>query len=183
MRDRKTRLIARFKDRQYRHAYTKALLNTRVAAQLKALREDRSLSQADLAKKLRTTQSAISRMENVNYSAWSLKTLRKLARVFDVGLQVQFVPFSAVVAQAERLDAATLAPPAFKDDKALLETRVFTSYTATIESHIALPYSMEAMDKLLHSVRPIQMGYVTATSPVANSNVPAAAFSRVAAGR
>lgn len=51
-------------------------------------------SQPELAKKLGTSQNAISRLEKPDYGKASLTTLKKLAAIYDVGLIVRFAPFS-----------------------------------------------------------------------------------------
>lgn len=57
-------------------------------------------------------QERISTLENVEYDAWTIKTLRKLAEAFDVHLKVAFVPFSegimdAVNLRRERLEVVS----------------------------------------------------------------------------
>src|SRR6266480_2818428 len=52
-----------------------------VALQLATLREQAGLSQLELARKLRTTQQQISRLESPSYEGHSLSMLRRVARV------------------------------------------------------------------------------------------------------
>jgi len=52
-----------------------------VALQLAALREEAGLSQKELARKIRTTQQQISRLESPGYEGHSLSMLRRVARV------------------------------------------------------------------------------------------------------
>ena len=68
-----------FADAEYRHSYAEDHLNTSIATQIRVLREDRSMKQSELAEKSNTQQSVISRVENVNYESWSIKTLKRLA--------------------------------------------------------------------------------------------------------
>ena len=42
-------------------------------------------------------QETISRLEDPNYGKLTLKTLKRLASAFEVGLMVRFVPFSELV--------------------------------------------------------------------------------------
>jgi transcriptional regulator with XRE-family HTH domain len=69
-------------------------LNRELAYQLRRLRDKKGWSQPELAKRMRTSQNAISRLENPAYGKASLSTLKKLAAIFDVALEVRFVPFS-----------------------------------------------------------------------------------------
>lgn len=59
---------------------------------IRALRESRDLSQAQLAKALRTQAPAISRIEDADYDGHSLRILRKIADYFDQHLVVSFEP-------------------------------------------------------------------------------------------
>jgi ribosome-binding protein aMBF1 (putative translation factor) len=59
---------------------------------IRALREDRGLSQAQLAKALRTHAPAISRIEDADYDGHSLRILRRIADFFDQDLVVSFRP-------------------------------------------------------------------------------------------
>lgn len=64
------------------------------------MRQDRGWSQKELAERAGTTQEGVSRLENPNYGKFTLTTLIRLASVFDVGLDVDFVPFSRLVDKA-----------------------------------------------------------------------------------
>ena len=61
-----------------------------VALQLAALREQAGLSQTELARKLRTTQQQISRLESPGYEGHSLSMLRRVARVLNARVRVIF---------------------------------------------------------------------------------------------
>jgi transcriptional regulator with XRE-family HTH domain len=63
-----------------------------VALQLAALREEAGLSQLELARKLRTTQQQISRLESPGYEGHSLSMLRRVARVLNAHVRVVFEP-------------------------------------------------------------------------------------------
>ena len=52
-----------------------------VALQIVALREKAGLSQKDLARKLKTSQQQISRLESPSYEGHSLSMLRRVANV------------------------------------------------------------------------------------------------------
>ncbi|MBN2338810.1 MAG: hypothetical protein JXP48_09745 [Acidobacteria bacterium] len=42
------------------------------------------------------TRTAISRLENVHYSAWNIRTLKKIADAFDLRLHVSFETFDSL---------------------------------------------------------------------------------------
>ncbi|MFZ0929249.1 MAG: XRE family transcriptional regulator, partial [Syntrophobacteraceae bacterium] len=82
-----------FHDKDYRHGYVDEFLNASIASQIKVLREQRGWSQKELAEQTGMAQPRISTLENVNYSRWSIETLRRLAEAFDLALSVSFVSF------------------------------------------------------------------------------------------
>ena len=69
-----------------------ARLNARVAQQLYALRTEAGLSQRELARKVGTTQSVISRLEDADYEKHSLTMLQRIAAALDQQLDIRFVP-------------------------------------------------------------------------------------------
>lgn len=88
------RLIYEFMDKDYAHAYMDSHQSSRIATQIKVLREQRGLTQKQLAELSKMKQERISALEDVDYDAWTISTLRKLARAFDTTLQISFIPFS-----------------------------------------------------------------------------------------
>jgi transcriptional regulator with XRE-family HTH domain len=82
--------------REYAEEYAASFLNVHIATQIKVIREQRGMTQAGLGSRIGTTQAGISRYEDVNYSSWSLRTLMKLARAFDVRLRVSFEPYGTL---------------------------------------------------------------------------------------
>jgi transcriptional regulator with XRE-family HTH domain len=61
-----------------------------VALQLAALREQAGLSQLELARKLKTTQQQISRLESPGYEGHSLSMLRRVARALNAHMRIIF---------------------------------------------------------------------------------------------
>lgn len=86
---------------EFSEGYAESFQDAYVATQIKVLREQNKWTQADLAKELGTTQTVISRIENVNYSAWNISTLKKLARAFRVRLKVSFETYGSLVHDVE----------------------------------------------------------------------------------
>lgn len=71
---------------RYRRAYAKHERRLDLALLVLRMRETAGLTQAELAKRLRTTQSAIARIEQAEYTAHSLQTIEKIAEVCGVTL-------------------------------------------------------------------------------------------------
>ena len=63
-----------------------------VALQISALREKAGLSQKDLARKLKTSQQQISRLESPSYEGHSLSTLRRVADALHARVRIVFEP-------------------------------------------------------------------------------------------
>src|SRR5438552_6936501 len=63
-----------------------------VALQVAALREKAGLSQKDLARKLKTTQQQISRLESPSYEGHSLSMLRRVAKALRARVRVVLEP-------------------------------------------------------------------------------------------
>ena len=59
-----------------------------VALQIAALREQAGLSQKQLARKLKTSQQQISRLESPDYEGHSLSMLRRVAKVLHARVRV-----------------------------------------------------------------------------------------------
>jgi DNA-binding XRE family transcriptional regulator len=62
-----------------------------LAAYIREMRESDGMTQAELAKKIGTTSSAISRLEDPDYDGHSLKTIRRIARALGLGVELTLV--------------------------------------------------------------------------------------------
>jgi transcriptional regulator with XRE-family HTH domain len=76
-----------------------------VAMQLAALRQQAGLSQKELARRLKTSQQHISRLESPGYEGHSLANLRRVARALKARVRVVFEPEEA----SGKRDAARIA--------------------------------------------------------------------------
>jgi HTH-type transcriptional regulator/antitoxin HipB len=116
MNDLRNNLREEFNDKEYRHAYAEDWLNTFIATQVKVLREQRHLTQAELAEETGMKQPRIAVLEDINYTSWSINTLRRLALAFDLRLSVKFEDFSSLVYEAEGFGRESLERASFADD-------------------------------------------------------------------
>jgi transcriptional regulator with XRE-family HTH domain len=110
------RLKETLKNEDARYAYADTVVNSLVSAQIRALREDRGLSQEELADLVGTQQSGISRLEKPDYSMWKIETLRRLARAFGVRLRISFDGFGTLPPDIGGFTREKLCPPRFEDD-------------------------------------------------------------------
>lgn len=73
-----------------------------VALQIAALREQAGMSQKELAKRLKTSQQQVSRLESANYEGHSLSTLRRIADALNAEVQIVFLPRSCATAKKRK---------------------------------------------------------------------------------
>ena len=111
-----------WQDQEYRQAYLSASVEQGIAWQIRANRKGRNWSQDDLAQHLGTQQSAVSRLEDSTYGAYSLDTLVCLANVFDCALSVRFVPYSVLAAETENLSPEAMFAAPFTSELLFLES-------------------------------------------------------------
>ena len=95
-------LPSEFLNKEYAHSYMEDFLNASIATQIKVLREQQGWSKADLAARAEMPCHQVTAMENVNYSSWSLRALRKLAKAFDLRLKIAFETFSSGIMEVDR---------------------------------------------------------------------------------
>jgi DNA-binding XRE family transcriptional regulator len=88
-------LKARLKDPAFAEAFSRAREDWDVALQLSVLRRQAGLSQADLARKMRTSQQQICRLESSHYQGHSLRTLKKVAKALQAQVFVVMLPMKA----------------------------------------------------------------------------------------
>ena len=126
---------------EFSEGYSESFQDAYVATQIKVLREENAWTQDDLAKQIGTTQTAISRIENVNYSAWNIRTLKKLARAFRVRLKVSFETYGSLIHDFEGLNRESLmrAPrekdPVLVGDVPKVERLEGTALASVDDSH------------------------------------------------
>ena len=65
--------------------------NLRIAKNIYELRTKAGLSQAELAKRIGTTQSAISRLEDADYEGHSLPMLQRVAAALEQRIEIHWV--------------------------------------------------------------------------------------------
>jgi transcriptional regulator with XRE-family HTH domain len=116
------RLIRNFRDEDYRHAYDEEFSNAQMATQIKVIREQRELTQSKLAELAGMKQSRISALENVNYSSWSISTLRRIARALGVRLVFKFESWGNILTEVNSFSRSGLERPSFVDDPAFKES-------------------------------------------------------------
>jgi transcriptional regulator with XRE-family HTH domain len=127
-------LLNSLKDREFRAAFNLENVYTTICFQLRALREQRDMSQGEFGKQVtpKMAQERISILEDPNAeSKPTLNTLLRLADAADVGLEVRFVPFSTVLSRSVHTDMSRLEVDSFTHELPRLEAEI--AFEATLE--------------------------------------------------
>ena len=78
-------------DKSFREEFEQEYKNLIIAEKIAELRHKAHLTQEELAQKVNTTKSAISRYENNNYQGYSISLLQKIASACGADLRISFV--------------------------------------------------------------------------------------------
>jgi transcriptional regulator with XRE-family HTH domain len=114
-------LLKELKDEESRYAYADAVTNAFLTGQIKALQEDRDLTQEQLGVLVGTKQSGISRWLNTGFSTCKVETLRKFAKAYGVRLRISFEEFGTLPTDVRGFTNERLVPRKFEDDPAFSE--------------------------------------------------------------
>lgn len=109
-------LTTEFGDKEYADAYVEDFSNMFIAAQIKALRDQRGWTQKELADFSGMKQERVSALEDINYEAWTAKTLTKLARAFDLTLKISFEEFSDCISDIDTISTESLRRTSREED-------------------------------------------------------------------
>jgi transcriptional regulator with XRE-family HTH domain len=120
-------LRQQLRDKEYREAYADDTLSAYIAAQIRSIREQRTMTQEELAGLIGTKQAGVSRIENVNYSNWSLRTLKKIAYAFGCRLHVSIETFGSLLDEGASFSRHALERPKFEDDPVFANDKAKTS--------------------------------------------------------
>ncbi len=77
---------------KFRKGFETELQKLAIGEQLARLRLEAGLTQAQVAKRIGTTASAISRYENADYDRYELRTLQKIVRACSGRLEISLEP-------------------------------------------------------------------------------------------
>lgn len=154
-----SKLWRKLETKEYRDGYTQAQLSIEVPFQIRALRKARGWTQAQLAERCGIPQARISHIEQPGRDPLSLRTLYRLSAAFDVGLLVEFVPFSELIRREAAFDPKTFSVPSFKDDR--MQT-VFS--TASTSAKLSSFRSASTPGRIQHQ-RQVAEGWIQAWRP------------------
>ena len=112
-------LLGRFRDKEYRDLFVAEQIYSRLPLKIRSLREERQLTQKKLGEMATMKQTWVSKLEDPNYGKLTISTLLKVASALDVGLYIDFVPFSEVLNRTVRLSPESFSVPSCENDLAL----------------------------------------------------------------
>jgi transcriptional regulator with XRE-family HTH domain len=115
-------LKSEFQDLEYRYAYAESFLNTKLATQIKTLREQRKKTQVEIGARMGIKQPGYRRFEDVNHSVWKTDTLWAIAKALGVRLNISFETFGSLLDDKKRFTKGDLERLEFKDDPAFKES-------------------------------------------------------------
>jgi DNA-binding XRE family transcriptional regulator len=72
--------------------YEEEVINAEIARKIYDLRTKAGLTQQELASRVGTTKSAISRLEDADYEGHSLSMLKRIAEALDKRVEIRFLP-------------------------------------------------------------------------------------------
>ena len=80
------------KDPKRAASFEEELGNAEIAQKIYDLRKKAGLTQGELAKRVGTTTSVISRLEDADYEGHSLPMLRRIALALNQRVEIRFIP-------------------------------------------------------------------------------------------
>jgi len=114
---------------EYREEYLKSTVTAWIVHQLRALRSQRGWTQSDLAKSAGDIpQSAVARYESEEYGNWSTNTLLKLAKAFDVALEIRFVSWPHFIRETEDTSVEAMQVSSFSSSSFLAITGAYQRF-------------------------------------------------------
>ncbi|OFZ96624.1 MAG: hypothetical protein A3H35_07320 [Betaproteobacteria bacterium RIFCSPLOWO2_02_FULL_62_17] len=113
-------LAAKMKNRLYRHAFLSANITHGLSHQIRTIREQRGLTQKTFAKRLNTSQTIVSRLEDPSYGKFTLSTLLRVSKAFDTALLVKFVSFPKFLAETSDKSPNGLYAPSYRESEAAI---------------------------------------------------------------
>src|SRR6056297_976378 len=92
MKKTKTYMDKLMQDKNFKEKFDEEYKNLCLAEQIARARHNANLTQEELAQRIESTKSAVSRYENSNYNSYSVKLLNKIAKACNAELRIDFIP-------------------------------------------------------------------------------------------
>jgi transcriptional regulator with XRE-family HTH domain len=133
------KVLEKLTRKAYRDAYVAEHVKTGVAYQVRAMRDERDMSQKELAALMDKPQSVVSRIEDPAYGKLSVQTLLEVAQAFDVALVVKFAGYGEFISNVKDISPKALNAESFDTDQfRAVEFSKFQTITFSPEEFIEL---------------------------------------------
>jgi hypothetical protein len=126
------RLAQKMRDKVYRDAYVASHTRQFLARQMRAFRGKKS--QAEFGKEIDRNQVVISRLENPNYTGWTVQTLLDVAAKQDRAVIIRFVDFPTFLRYTEDQSEDAACPKPY-DAETLEQTADTVFYDQYLFGH------------------------------------------------
>lgn len=130
----------RLKSLERRRSFVDAELANGIAHQVRILRQQRGWTQAELAKRLKTTQGTVSRIEDPSYGRVSVKTLLDLSSAFDIGLFVRFMPFTKLLEATKDLSPSSFEAESYEEES----LKVCVHYSGSSSNYLSAKLDLKS---------------------------------------
>jgi transcriptional regulator with XRE-family HTH domain len=87
----KTIFQKEMEDPKFKETFKEVSSNLSIGEQIAELRLKAKMSQEDLARKVKTSRTAIARYESGDYESFNIKTLSRIAKAFHKDLKILFL--------------------------------------------------------------------------------------------
>jgi transcriptional regulator with XRE-family HTH domain len=111
-----SKLREKLQEKTYRDAFVASQIRIALPFQIRALREQRGWTQAQLAEKAGMLQPRISAMERPGGSKFTLETILRVAAALDIAFIGRFASFSELVGWTESFSPDIFMIPSFEND-------------------------------------------------------------------
>lgn len=131
-------------DVEFRNRFFRGQAQDEIATNIRGLREKRHMRQSDLAQKTGMKQSAVSRIEQADYSGWSFRVLFRVAEALEARLRITFEPAEDVIAYYREKELLAEHPKEFSTrfyDANAIESEVSTETTDEVSAASSLSVS------------------------------------------
>ncbi len=124
-------LLRSWRERDYRAQFVRDRVQSSVALQIRALRDQRNgMTQSQLGALMGKAQPWISQIENPEYGKWSVATLLDCANAFDTDVEIRFRPFSRSLYELSHQDEQYFRVGSFEEELPELEQAATTGWVS-----------------------------------------------------